>query len=267
MFEILGTIFNTILYQPLLNLLIVFYNMFGKELGFAIIAMTVFIKLVTFPLSRPSIHFAKKQKELAPELNKLKEKYKDKKVFAQKQMELYKEHGLNPAAGCLPIIVQLIVFGFLYRVFTDLLGANGLVSEKVFSMLYEFPLTTIQFTETLKTSFLMFNLAAVDRTYVLPVLSGLSQFALSKYMAKVNKPGSEVAKTTPDTKDDIMYNVQEATTYTLPVMTFFIGISLPAGLSLYWLFSTLLTFLQYWMMNSDILKYIFKKNEPRTTTN
>jgi len=90
---LLADIWNSILYTPILNLLVFFYHYLGNNMGLAIIMLTVLIKVLLFPLTKPSIEAAKKQKELKPEIDKLKKKYKDKSVFAQKQMELYKEHG------------------------------------------------------------------------------------------------------------------------------------------------------------------------------
>jgi len=98
---------NTIFFQPLLNALIFLYNLLGQNLGWAIIGLTLLIRGVLTPLTLPSLKSGQKMKELQPELNKLKEKYgQDKQVFAKKQLELFQSHGVNPAAGCLPQIIQ-----------------------------------------------------------------------------------------------------------------------------------------------------------------
>ncbi len=256
MINLFSDFFTLVLYQPLLNGLVALYHIFGDNFGLAIIAITVIVKVVTYPLTKPSMEMAKKQKEIAPELRKLKEKYKDdKQLFLKKQMELYKEHGINPASGCLPQIVQIVILIFLYRVFTDLLQANGLLSEQVVKYIYDFEFLKFAEGESLNTQFLIYNLASVDKTYTLPILSAVAQFVMSKMMMASNKGTEKIVKSTPDTTDDLMYNMQESMTYTFPIMTLFIGISLPAGLSLYWLVSTILGIVQYIIIN----KYSVRK--------
>lgn len=256
MINLFSDFFTIVLYQPLLNGLVALYHVFGDNFGLAIIAITVIVKVVTYPLTKPSMEMAKKQKEIAPELRKLKEKYKDdKQVFLKKQMELYKEHGINPASGCLPQIIQIVILIFLYRVFTDLLQANGLISEHVLKYIYDFDFVRFAQGESLNTQFLVYNLASVDKTYTLPILSAIAQFVMSKMMMASNKGTEKIVKSTPDTTDDLMYNMQESMTYTFPIMTLFIGISLPAGLSLYWLVSTILGIVQYLIIN----KYSVRK--------
>ena len=85
----INELWSLIIQTPLFNLLIFFYRLCGNNLGIAIVGITLFIKLLTYPLQKPSMEFSKKQIELKPELDKLKETYKDKQVLAQKQMELY----------------------------------------------------------------------------------------------------------------------------------------------------------------------------------
>lgn len=238
-------IWQTFLYIPILNVLIILYHFLFENLGLAIIALTVLIKVLTYPLSKPMLEMSKKQKELQPELDELKAKYPKKEELAQKQMELYRKHGVNPAAGCLPQIVQLIIVIALYRVFTNLLNANGVMISDINHMLY--PLDFINFADgaQLNTQFLFWNLAVPDPLYVLPVVAAIAQFGMSRYMMKSTKTMEKIAEKTPDKKDDVMYNMQEQMTYMMPIMTLIIGINLPAGLVFYWFISTLIAIGQY----------------------
>jgi YidC/Oxa1 family membrane protein insertase len=88
--------------------------------GWAIVALTVFIKLIFWPLTGISTRSMKKMQALQPELQALKERYKDnQQQFAQKQLELFKKNGVNPASGCLPMLVQFPVFiGFFFMLRT-----------------------------------------------------------------------------------------------------------------------------------------------------
>ena len=105
-----------IFFQPLVNALIFFYQVLGQNLGLAIIGLTAVIRGALNPLTAPSIKSAQKLKELQPELAKLKEKYgQDRQAFAQAQLKFYQKEGVNPAAGCLPQIVQIVILIALFQ--------------------------------------------------------------------------------------------------------------------------------------------------------
>ena len=126
-----------LLYHPILNLLVFFYQILFQNLGLAILAMTVVLRSALIPLTLPTLKAAQKQKELAPELKKLQEKHKgDKEKLAKAQMELYRKHGVNPAAGCLPQILQLIVLIALYQAFIQVLSNDGQAVLKLNEILY-----------------------------------------------------------------------------------------------------------------------------------
>lgn len=246
-------IYNTLLYYPLVNLLVIFYQILGQNLGLAIIAITILIKVVTYPLTKPSLQLAKKQKELQPEIQKLKAQYKNKQVFAQKQMELYKKHGINPAAGCLPQIVQLVILFALYRVFTTILGNSGVVGEELNSILY-FERFALEVGETINTQFLYLDLTKPDPYFIIPVLAAASQFLLSKLMVANTSKMEKPVKQTPSKEDDFMMIMQKQSMYILPIFTLVIGISLPSGLVLFWFISTLIALIQYLMLNKKDFK-------------
>ena len=101
--------FNTYLYQPILQSLIFFYHLLGDSFGWAIIGMTFAIRLISAPLTMPAMKVQQKLQKLKPELDKLKKIHPDKKDLQKAQLELYKQHGVNPGAGCLPQIVQIVI--------------------------------------------------------------------------------------------------------------------------------------------------------------
>ena len=102
--------------KPFLYILIFFQNIFGN-FGVSIILLTLLIKLVFFPLANKSYTAMQKMKELQPQLMRLKEMYKNDKVkLNQEMMALYKREKVNPAAGCLPILIQIPVFFALYKI-------------------------------------------------------------------------------------------------------------------------------------------------------
>ncbi|MBI1872060.1 membrane protein insertase YidC, partial [Candidatus Collierbacteria bacterium] len=112
------------LVTPITQLLIFFYSITGGSLGLAILLITLIIRGVLVPITLPSLKSAKKMQALKPKLDKLKEKHKDKQKLQLAQLELYKQEGVNPAAGCLPQIAQLLVLIALYQVFNKIITGN-----------------------------------------------------------------------------------------------------------------------------------------------
>lgn len=228
-----------LLIKPIFNFL-VFTNFYVGNLGLAIIILTVVIKTILIPLNIPAMKMQSKKKVLDAEMGAIKEKLKDKNDIAKAQMELYKKHGVNPASGCLPLIVQLFVFVALYAVLSDLL--KGHIRDSLFYLDY-------LKSAKINTNFLYVNLAKPDHFYILPILAGVSQFFMTKLtMPKVEKKLKEAEKT-KSTTDDLMYNMQEQMLYVSPIMTFVVGISLPSGLALYWFISTAFSILQTVLIN------------------
>ncbi len=111
--------FNQILIWPILNVLMFFNNVLSASkipgaFGWSIIFLTLAIRGVLYPLTKTQLTSAKKMSELKPQLDKLTKKHKgDRQKLQQAQLELYKQHGINPAAGCLPLLLQMPVLIFL----------------------------------------------------------------------------------------------------------------------------------------------------------
>ena len=242
---------NTLLVEPILNLLMLFYEVLFSNLGLAILGLTVVIRLVLFPLTLPSLRMTQKQAEIKPELDKLKEKYKDnKEKLAQAQMKLMRENGVNPALGCLPQIVQLVVLIALYQVFRQVLAANGQAVSALNQMLY-FDFLKIPVEGSINTSFLYLDLTQPDPYYVLPILAGLSQAGLFLVGKKMRGGGKEASgaedkesDSQKDGADDIMQSMQSQMGFIFPLMTVFIGLRLQSGLVLYWVASVALSLVQ-----------------------
>src|SRR3989304_713559 len=112
-------IFETILYQPLFNLLILIYEFVpGKDFGVAVILLTILTKLLFYPLGAQSIKAQRAFAKLEPKIKELQEKHKNNKEQQTKAlMELYQKEKINPLSGCLPLIIQLPILIALYQVF------------------------------------------------------------------------------------------------------------------------------------------------------
>ncbi len=209
--------FNQILVYPLLNLLVFFYN-YIPDIGIVIILLTVLVRLVLMPSFHKSLKHQKALSALQPKMNEIKEKYKDdKEQQAKAMMELYKIHKVNPVSSCLPLLLQLPILIALYRVFIKSLAGDKLEG------IYHF----ISTPESINPMFLGFlNLA--DKNIVLAVIAGLLQY----YQAKISLP--KTANEDPTAKV-MTYQML----YFLPAVTIILGFQFPAGLTLYWIVTTL----------------------------
>ncbi len=233
--QIISVIFNDFLYRPLFNILVFFYNIVpGHDFGIAIILITFLIRLILFPLSRKSIKSRKDLEELQPKIKAIQQKYKDKSEQAKYLMTVYKEHKVNPASGCLPLLIQLPILFALYRVFIGGTDPNNL------SLLYPF----IKNPGFLKASFLGLVDLSVANTF-LAILAGIFQFIQGKVMFKTSLPETQPA----EQKANFQKALSRQMIYFMPVITVFIALKFPAGLALYWIISTLFGTGEYLIIN------------------
>lgn len=233
-------LFETLLYQPIFNLFVGLYDIV-PDIGVIILIITLIIKLALHPLTHKSIKAQKEMQELQPKLEKIKKEHKgDQQKIAQETMALYKEHKINPLGSCLPMLIQLPVFIALYYVL------QGLFDGFRVELLYTF----VPNPESINpVSLGLFDLS--ERSVVLAVLAAVTQYFSAKLMQakRAPKAAGEAGK---DESMASMMNKQML--YFMPVMTLFIGLSFPGGLTLYWFLSTLFMLLQQ--------LWIFKKDRP-----
>lgn len=234
-----------LIYQPIYNALVGFYNVFG-DFGIAIIILTLLIKFALIPLSRKQIESQKEMQELQPKIKELQKKYKkDKEKLSRKTMALYREHNINPAAGCLPLIIQMIVFITMYRVIINL-SENHHLSINV-EQLYPF----IGSPETINGFFLgLMNLA--EPHWLIALITAAAQFYQLYMMQTKNKKENDQQQSKKEKKDtdepDFAAIMQKQMLFIVPIMTLFIGLKFPSGLAVYWLTSTVFMIVQQWVI-------------------
>jgi len=228
----LSLLWNELLYRPLYNALIFLIEVLPyKDLGFAIIILTILIRGILYIPSKKGLKSQTALQEVQPKIQKLKETYKnDPQKQAQETMRLYKEHGVNPFSSCLPLLIQLPVLIALFYVFQ-----KGLSPENV-QYLY-LPLKGFNFTD-INIMFLgVLDLVNknIGSRYIMPLIVGMLQFyqmqMLVKSQAKPTSTKTEAMPFDPQATNKMM-------SYFLPVMVAFFSASYPAGLSLYWATST-----------------------------
>lgn len=237
----MAALWQTIILNPIFNLLVVIYTFVGS-LGLAIILFTLVIKAAMIPVTLPSIKMSKKQRDIQPEINKIKERYKhDQKKMAQMQMELMRKHGINPASGCLTTIITLVFMIAVYR--SVVIMTNGSGIEDLNNRIY-FENFRIAADETINTRFLYMDLSKPDQYLIIVILSVVLQFLATKMMMPFSKISEKAVKKTPGKTDDIMQSMQKQNLYVMPLMFFFFGLTLPSGVMIYITVSTLFQIVQ-----------------------
>jgi YidC/Oxa1 family membrane protein insertase len=247
-FSAIGAIFDTFFIAPIINVMVFFIHVFGAiglpgSLGLSIIALTIVIKLLIWPFMAAQLRSTKKMTDLKPHLDKLKEKHKeDKQKFAQAQMALFKEHGINPAAGCLPALIQMPVFIALYQViFAFFDSKSGLT--RINDLTYSF-IPDLQ--KMPSPQFLGINLSHRPSDFgqdgwgllLIPIVTAALTFVQSKMMSpspvKKYPSDSPVEKKEKEAKGDMASSMQSQMLYLMPLMIGFFSWQFPVGLALYW---------------------------------
>ena len=217
-------------------------------MGLAIIAFSLFLRVILSPLTKPYMESMKRMKEVAPNLEKLKKKYKgDKLGLAKAQKELYKQKGVNPGAGCLPYLLQIVVLIAFFNVFSKTLAPDGDAITKFNELLYQ-PLKFAQ-SEVINTKFLYLDITKPDvfkipgLTFPVPgpilILAAVVQLASALISAPYEKLQTKLVKKSPEKTDDMQAAMQKSMIFTFPVFTIIFGMKFSSGLALYWLIFSL----------------------------
>lgn len=217
-------LFNTILYRPLFNALVLLYRYLAfHDLGVAIILLTIFIRILLYPLTANSLKAQKKISQLQPKIKEVQKKYKDPKEKTEKLLELYKKEKISPFAGLLPLLLQLPILIALYKVFWR-------IQEIDSSLLYSF-------VQNL-SSFEPYFLGILDLTTPYIPLALLTAF-LQYFQAKGARKDKEIKK-----GSEISQMIQKQSLYIFPLLTFFILFKLPSAIALYLITTTLFSLIQ-----------------------
>lgn len=256
-----GYIWGTFFYQPIYNLLIyVVSNIPGYNLGFAIIILTIIIRLILFIPQQRALQSQRKLQEIQPRIKKLQEQYKNnQQMLAQQTFALYKEYKVNPFGSCLPLLIQLPILIALFFVIQ-----NGLNPDNVF-LLYQ-PLKNFD-VSLINVNFLGILNLTQNEIYVLPLTVAALQFIQMKLSTAGRKTkkkehpakeGKEKEKKGGKAEMEMATNMM---TYFLPVMIALFTASTPSGVGLYWGVSTLFGIGQQLYVNNSKTKKK-RSNEP-----
>jgi len=240
-----STAFNTVLYRPLYNIFIGFIEAFPWiDAGIVVILFTIFVKLVLFPLSQKSVRSQIEMKNIQPEIDEIKIKYKDnKQEQALKTMNLYKEKGINPFSGIFLALIQLPILIALYMVFYK--GGLDIIHTET---LYSF----IKAPGEINKVFLgMFDIT--EKNTVLAVVVALGQYLQIKFTLPAIKK-TEGDKKEPSFQNELAKSMNMQMKYVMPIFMFFIARSFAAIVSLYLITSSVFAIGQELYMRKKLIK-------------
>ena len=266
-----GWIWQNVFYNPVLNLSMVLYHLLGDNLGWVIIVLAIFFRLLLLPLVKKQNEMSRKMTALKPQLDALQKKYgNNQEKLAQEQMKLYKKVGYNPFGCFATILPQFFILILLSNVIRNI-GADNLTGiypfvhnwisggkEIVVNMGFWGMDLTKMFTQ-ITPKFGKEGLGYL----VLAIVVGLSQFAASKITMVMQqnitgqdaKKKKEVKKKKMTKDEETIQKVQDglsqSTAYILPAMTVILAIRMPAYLSIYWIAQSPALVLQYMILDWD----------------
>lgn len=213
--------FNIIFYKPLLNALVLLVNYLPfHSVGLAVVVLTVIVRLIISPFSHKSSMAQIKMKKIEPEIKNIKEKFKDdKQEQAKRTMELYKQHGINPFASFVVLLIQLPIIFALYKVF---LGGVNFDPSGFYSF--------VRLPSVIDINFLGF-IDVTKPNVFLAILAGITQFIQISLMSP-SLPKSE-DKGKSDFQSQLMRSMGWQMKFMMPLLIFYISLKFSAVIAIY----------------------------------
>ncbi len=251
--------------NPFVTTLTFLYSILGQNIVLTIVVFTVLVRLLTYPLTIQQQRSSKAMQQLQPELKKLQEKHKDnREKLAQEQMVLYREYGINPLGGCLPLVVQLPIMLGLYQAIIFALAATPWQLMELSGRLMIPGLETLV---PLQNSFLGLNLTqppgpANVISFALPLLVVLTTWLQFKATMPAAAP-----KTADGEKPNAMAGMTQSMGTIMPVMYGFFALQFSVGLSIYFIVSNIVGIIQYALVGKQTLKPVTASGGPTALSN
>lgn len=223
---------DTFILNPMVNGLLLLYDLLGNNFILAIAVFTVLIRVVTLPLNMRQQRSSMRMQEMQPQIQAIQKKYRDN---PQKMQEEFQKIGYNPAeslAGCLPLLIQFPVMIGLYQSITMTLGATPQALFGLTQRVY----SSIDLTQLLpiENRFLWLNMAQPDPWLVLPILVAATMFLQQKLLTPAPPKNGKNAQENPAAQ------MTQSMLYTMPIMFGFFSLSFPSGLSIYFVLSNVI---------------------------
>jgi YidC/Oxa1 family membrane protein insertase len=252
---------NEFIVYPLINALVFLYDIV-RDFGVAIVVLTIVLRLALYPLFLQQLRSTRAQQEIAPALAELKKRVgNDRQKLAEEQMKLYRERGVSPVSGCLPLLIQMPILFGLYSALAQVGCGPGAISnaahcpgitgEELGRILYPFVPNPIGPSDILSTISMLMpwgrGLAHPDNlitipginfsTGIYPMIAAATTLVSSLMTAPAKQPAT----------DDPTARTMGMMVWYTPIITLLFGSQVQAGLSLYWVVTTLFSIVQQWL--------------------
>jgi YidC/Oxa1 family membrane protein insertase len=240
-------VFDFIAY-PLANLILLLYAYLGQNTVVAIAVLTLIINLATLPLTLSQQRSSRKMQELQPEMEKLKKKHgKDQERLSQETMKLYKEKGINPAGGCLPLLIQMPIWFGLLGAIRYCIPSTPLELFRFSQSIYSW-LPGVIGLVPLQSTFLGMDLGQPPNvvqwwSYALPLLVGATSWLQQKLLTP-STPSSSSSDSPPSQTEMMTKQMQ----IMMPLMFMMFTINYATGLSIYFIISSLIRIAQFYLI-------------------
>ncbi len=245
---------DTFILNPMINALLLLYDLLGNNFILAIAVFTILIRLLTLPLNLRQQRSSMKMQEMQPQIQAIQKKYRDN---PQKMQEEFQKIGYNPAdtlMGCLPLLIQMPILFGLYQAIITVLGSTPQAVFDLTQRVYSFvDLTTLL---PVQNKFIWLNMAQPDPLLILPLLVFGTMFLQQKLL-------TPQTKNKDNNKDNPAAAMTQSMTYTMPIMFGFISLQFPAGLSIYFVLSNVIGIAQGYYMRRTMPQPEPKKNAPK----
>ncbi|HOU39709.1 MAG TPA: YidC/Oxa1 family membrane protein insertase [Promineifilum sp.] len=226
---------DTLIVNPMINALLLFYNFLGQNFILAIAFLTILIRIITLPLNLKQQRSMMHTQELQPEINAIQKKYRDN---PQKMQEEFKRVGYNPAdtlSGCIPTLIQFPILIGLYRAITTILGTTPQALFELVPRVY--PAINLTNLIPVENKFMWLNLSQPDPIFVLPIVVFVSMFIQQKLLTPAPPKGQTQ-------QDNPTAGMSQSMMYTMPLMFGFFSLQFPAGLSIYFILANVIGIVQ-----------------------
>jgi YidC/Oxa1 family membrane protein insertase len=253
---------DTLIIQPLTNVLLLIYAYLGQNFGIAIILFTILIRLITHPLTVSQIKGAAAMQKMQadPRFKEIQEKYKnDKEKLSQEQMKLYQELKINPLASCLPLLIQFPIIIGLYQ---SLYKAMANTPQEMLTLTrYLYSFVDITKIIPINNQFLWMDLSQPERLY-LPFLSfGIPIMAIIVMASTYIQSKLMTPPPTGGANDQTAMMSNMMNLY-MPFLMGYMGLTLASGLSLYFIVSNLFGIAQYALLGKANWRNLLPKPKP-----
>ena len=259
---------ETLIIQPFINVLLIIYKYLGQNFGIAIILFTILIRLATYPLTAKQMKSSKAMQDMNndPDWKKVQEKYKDdKEKLAQEQMKFYQEKGISPFASCLPTLVQFPLILGLYQSVIRTMAQTPMQMFELTKFVYKGSFWFNTELIPLNSNFLWMNLGQPDRLvldflpFAIPVMAiivALTSYIQSRLITPPTGQGGS--------QQDQTAQMSQMMSIYMPLFMGYLAYTLASGLALYFVVGNLVGIAQYAIMgNAHWENLAFWKRAPR----